>query len=107
MRLVESRDASGYSRCGRTDKGVSALGQVVAFKVRSAFPAHIETLPEHALDSVCVAEDGTATPVQQGSVTAAEQKKKGVKSYTELDYCGMLNRVLPAEIRSAYGAMYW
>lgn len=27
-RLIEGRDTCNYSRCGRTDKGVSALGQV-------------------------------------------------------------------------------
>lgn len=36
--LIESRSECGYSRSGRTDKGVSAFGQVVAMRVRSAFP---------------------------------------------------------------------
>lgn len=34
-RLVESRDTCDYSRSGRTDVGVSALGQVVGLRVRS------------------------------------------------------------------------
>ncbi|KAI8354564.1 pseudouridine synthase [Choanephora cucurbitarum] len=34
-RLVENIEASDYSRCGRTDKGVSGLGQVIALQVRS------------------------------------------------------------------------
>lgn len=34
-RLIEDRATANYSRCGRTDKGVSAFGQVVAFDVRS------------------------------------------------------------------------
>jgi hypothetical protein len=33
--LVESRDTAGYNRCGRTDKGVSAGGQVVSLRLRS------------------------------------------------------------------------
>eukprot|EP00960_Hanusia_phi_P015938 470113-Hanusia_phi.AAC.2 len=33
--LIPSRAASSYSRCARTDKGVSAVGQVVALRVRS------------------------------------------------------------------------
>ena len=33
-----SRKECKYSRSGRTDKGVSAFGQVVALRVRSAFP---------------------------------------------------------------------
>ncbi|KAI8380891.1 pseudouridine synthase [Radiomyces spectabilis] len=34
-RLIESPDKCNFSRCGRTDKGVSGLGQVVALDVRS------------------------------------------------------------------------
>ena len=36
-RLIESRETSNYHRCGRTDKGVSALGQVVSLDLRSNF----------------------------------------------------------------------
>lgn len=31
------RSLAGYSRCGRTDRGVSAAGQVLAFRLKSAF----------------------------------------------------------------------
>jgi tRNA pseudouridine38/39 synthase len=48
-----------YSRCGRTDRGVSALGQVVALSVRRSAKA--------------------------GAVE-------------DMDYCGVLNRVLPEDI---------
>lgn len=34
-RLISSRDSCAYSRAGRTDVGVSALGQVVGLRVRS------------------------------------------------------------------------
>ncbi|KAI9472172.1 MAG: pseudouridine synthase [Benjaminiella poitrasii] len=34
-RLIEDIEESDYSRCGRTDKGVSGLGQVIALNVRS------------------------------------------------------------------------
>ncbi|KAI8637665.1 pseudouridine synthase [Parasitella parasitica] len=34
-KLVEDIEQSDYSRCGRTDKGVSGLGQVIALNVRS------------------------------------------------------------------------
>lgn len=33
--LIENRTDSNYSRCGRTDKGVSAFGQVVSLDLRS------------------------------------------------------------------------
>ncbi|XP_077129705.1 tRNA pseudouridine(38/39) synthase [Ranitomeya variabilis] len=35
-RLVESRQSSNYHRCGRTDRGVSALAQVISLDLRSA-----------------------------------------------------------------------
>jgi len=36
-KLIEDRIGSKYSRCGRTDKGVSSFGQVIALDVRSNF----------------------------------------------------------------------
>lgn len=33
--LIENRASCNYSRCGRTDKGVSAFGQVISLDVRS------------------------------------------------------------------------
>ena len=35
---IVDRASSNYSRCGRTDKGVSALDQVVSIRVRSNKP---------------------------------------------------------------------
>jgi tRNA pseudouridine(38-40) synthase len=58
----------GYSRCGRTDRGVSALGQIVALKVRSSIPTNVELTDDNA-------------------------------ELREMDYCTMLNRCLPEEIR--------
>ncbi len=34
--LIDGRSSCQYSRCGRTDKGVSAAGQVVALQLKSA-----------------------------------------------------------------------
>ncbi|KAI8069633.1 pseudouridine synthase [Gongronella butleri] len=34
-RLVQDRESCDYSRCGRTDRGVSGLGQVIMLNVRS------------------------------------------------------------------------
>jgi tRNA U38,U39,U40 pseudouridine synthase TruA len=33
--LIESRSSAGYTRCGRTDRGVSSGGQVVSLRIRS------------------------------------------------------------------------
>ena len=35
MNLPPLRETSNYHRCGRTDKGVSALGQVVSIDLRT------------------------------------------------------------------------
>eukprot|EP00659_Diplonema_papillatum_P015844 gene15844-24212_t len=70
VRLIaeDEKVPEGFSRCGRTDKGVSALGQVCAMRLRSA-----QNLQDEA-----AMED---TPEK------------------ELDYVGILNRVLPGDIR--------
>lgn len=69
-RLIESRDSCRYSRCGRTDRGVSAQCQVVGLRVRSALP-----------------RDETPPRVHPGDAM-------------ELNYCDMLNRVLPPDVRA-------
>jgi tRNA pseudouridine(38-40) synthase len=38
-RLIESKDTCGYTRCARTDKGVSAVSQVVALNIRCPLAA--------------------------------------------------------------------
>ncbi|CAK1546429.1 unnamed protein product [Leptosia nina] len=44
--LIQSRETSQYHRCGRTDKGVSAFGQVISITVRSKHPKSSQNLPE-------------------------------------------------------------
>lgn len=76
-----------YSRCGRTDKGVSGFHQVVALYVRSDVPkdAIIENgklLNEHWPDD------------------AINIRLHGqVKQITEVDYVARLNKQLPMDIR--------
>lgn len=62
-KLIKDRASSNYHRCGRTDKGVSSLGQVISIDLR----AHLKE---------CV-----STEKQQ------------------LDYCNILNKVLPNNIQ--------
>ncbi|XP_028383961.1 tRNA pseudouridine(38/39) synthase isoform X1 [Phyllostomus discolor] len=73
-RLVESRQTSNYHRCGRTDKGVSAFGQVISLDLRSHFPKDRGS------------EDFNVT---DGVSDAAK----------EIRYTHILNRVLPPDIR--------
>eukprot|EP00128_Syssomonas_multiformis_P014663 Colp12_sorted_trinity150504_noHs@22576 len=68
--LVKDRASSNYSRCGRTDKGVSALGQVISLNVRSKVKS----------------PNGSDGPL----IDSNEE---------EIDYVGILNRILPDTIR--------
>ncbi|XP_052820835.1 uncharacterized protein LOC128246600 isoform X3 [Mya arenaria] len=76
-KLIESKESACYSRCGRTDKGVSAFGQVVSLDVRSNLLS------------------GVGVKVREG-MTAHE--RPGDKT-TEIRYCHVLNRNLPRDIR--------
>ncbi|CAG5125894.1 unnamed protein product, partial [Candidula unifasciata] len=76
-RLIETREASNYHRCGRTDKGVSALGQVISIDLRTNLLSGV---------GVKQREDGTAC-TRPGDNT------------TEIRYVYILNKVLPPEIR--------
>ncbi|NXT54923.1 PUS3 synthase, partial [Pluvianellus socialis] len=73
-RLVEDRQTSNYHRCGRTDKGVSAFGQVISLDLRSNL-SEGKKLNGH--------EDGS----------------EGKSEEEELRYTHILNRVLPPDIR--------
>ncbi|WOL12473.1 tRNA pseudouridine(38/39) synthase isoform X2 [Canna indica] len=70
--LVGTREESRYSRCGRTDKGVSATGQVISLYLRSNLK-----------------EIGGNT----------ENKTTVIEGKREIDYVRVLNRVLPGDIR--------
>ncbi|XXG61337.1 hypothetical protein AAC387_Pa04g3023 [Persea americana] len=71
--LVGDKEKSCYSRCGRTDKGVSSIGQVILLFVRS-----------NLKDT-----GGHENPVETGPEYICE----------EIDYVKVLNRVLPKDIR--------
>ncbi|XVF63207.1 hypothetical protein PTKIN_Ptkin09bG0069300 [Pterospermum kingtungense] len=73
--LVGDKEESRYSRCGRTDKGVSSVGQVIALFLRS-------NLKETDADNKI---SGELIP---------EAQIEG-----EIDYVRVLNRVLPNDIR--------
>lgn len=95
-----------YSKCGRTDRGVSAFGQVIGIRVRSNRP-----LPKERDESL--ATDGIETPGTEPSAATAEQsraaKKAAIKEAEEekpfddfkdeILYCKHLNRLLPPDIR--------
>ncbi|NWR62284.1 PUS3 synthase, partial [Bucorvus abyssinicus] len=72
-RLVADRQSSNYHRCGRTDKGVSAFGQVISLDLRS---------------------QGKKPNGHGGSSEGNGEEEE------ELRYTHMLNRVLPSDIRA-------
>ncbi|XP_004496408.1 uncharacterized protein [Cicer arietinum] len=72
--LVGDKKESQYSRCGRTDKGVSSVGQVIALFLRSRL-------------KISGVNNGSS-----GDIVLEEQ-------HGEIDYVRVLNRVLPNDIR--------
>jgi tRNA pseudouridine38/39 synthase len=91
-------EGARYSKCGRTDRGVSAFGQVIGVVVRSNRPAVKEGRGEEST------EDG----VQEGSgeegefqlpLAEEEPEKLFDPVKDELPYIPLLNKVLPPTIR--------
>lgn len=72
--LVDNKKESQYSRCGRTDKGVSSVGQVISLFLRSNLK-------------------------QIGANNIAGDSVPQTQTEGEIDYVNVLNRVLPNDIR--------
>lgn len=82
-------DCCEYSKCGRTDRGVSAFGQVIGIRVRSNRP-----LPkEPKLEDEQAATDGNQEDVE------APKEKPFDPIRDEIAYPRVLNRLLPPDIR--------
>ena len=122
-RLVDPQgglDGCGWERCGRTDRGVSAAGQVVSLYLRSSNRPSSSSLPSVTAEEETFAEregeiagypaagNGADVPLLQQTVippeglsssltggvrTAAEQTSK------DLRYLHTLNAILPPSIR--------
>lgn len=98
-----------YSKCGRTDRGVSAFGQVVALRVRSNKPTR-----RKAAASAPAAGDGvtstgdTAQGEGNDDVVMNEQVEELLEEddgtpfppEQEIQYCRVLNRLLPPDIKA-------
>ena len=112
-------DGCEYSKCGRTDRGVSAFGQVIGVRVRSNRPlgkdlddsAGIEDVTGELVDNMskleATARDSRilkATTAKQQDLLAPTDSSFDVGSYfdpinDEIPYPQVLNRLLPPDIR--------
>lgn len=105
-------DGVDYSKCGRTDRGVSAFGQVIGVRVRSA--RGVKPKPKKAKEAGKVDGDTAMTDATGGAVatttttTAEGQDAEAQESepepefdsvQDELPYIHLLNKVLPPDIR--------
>lgn len=91
-------DGCEYSKCGRTDRGVSAFGQVIGVQVRSQRPLPKPTSSNSAEGGEEEAQrsDGTLPSAESDSEPTAHSFNDLTD---ELPYIQLLNRVLPPDIR--------
>ncbi|KAG0263135.1 tRNA pseudouridine synthase 3 [Mortierella polycephala] len=107
-RIIDDPLNCNYSRCGRTDRGVSGLGQVIALTVRSALPKSsphvIRSEGDGFVPEAQDAIDAGLTPEEQEAKTGVYWKR-GIKRnkdgsvFGELAYLNIINRLLPPDIR--------
>ncbi|ORY22824.1 pseudouridine synthase [Naematelia encephala] len=93
-RLIEEGkgwDGCGFTRCGRTDRGVSSEGQVVDLWVRSS---------RHPEDGgVDLGDSWRQGSEASNSSTSTHHTSSWTRGETELSYPKMLNGVLPPSVR--------
>ncbi|KAJ4299464.1 pseudouridine synthase deg1 [Kalmusia sp. IMI 367209] len=89
-----------YSKCGRTDRGVSAFGQVIGVRVRSSRPLpKPKPSPAPVVPEEDSAQDATAESTLSAEHDPLEPEKPFDELRDELPYIQLLNRVLPPDIR--------
>ena len=123
-RLIVSRETSNYSRCGRTDRGVSSAGQVVSLHLKSAFPSNVtwdedgtsvleeKDLPKNELESRNVWVIPRSKKKKEiNNQTLNNNSERITKDFTnmpenrverkisEYSYSKILNNILPPSIR--------
>lgn len=109
-KLIQSEGACNYSRCGRTDKGVSALCQVVGLEIRSALKPPPPAIICHTDNNNNKSSEKNDEKVSDEKVSGEEQvftvnfshvnqQQDELSATKELDYVRMLNKTLPDDIR--------
>ncbi|XP_028394094.1 tRNA pseudouridine(38/39) synthase-like [Dendronephthya gigantea] len=79
--LIKDRSTCNYSRCGRTDKGVSAFAQVISLEIRSNL------------------DEGDGVIQKKESNTQQDNSTNKNSFKEEINYVYVLNKLLPDEIR--------
>ncbi|KAG9395350.1 tRNA pseudouridine synthase [Carpediemonas membranifera] len=97
-RLMNMVELSGYCRAGRTDRGVSAVGNVISLFLRT------NQDPAREFGGKAPSEDDmpSVSPnavLDQEEARAADHTVDETEDVKELDNANMLNNVLPADIR--------
>ncbi|SPO30646.1 related to DEG1 - pseudouridine synthase [Ustilago trichophora] len=101
-RLVDpamGMDGAGFSRCGRTDRGVSAAGQVVALWVRSKKVNQWRARISHTQQFSPSTTSSPLSKLSQEELDQLEAKQNTRLEPVELPYVAILNRILPTSIR--------
>ena len=95
-----------YSKCGRTDKGVSAFGQVIGLKVRSNKPPDEqseETRREGSCQQIEVARpvetENRGNDRHSNDTVITEEVRDFDPIHDEIPYAQVLNRLLPEDIK--------
>ncbi|KAJ3082255.1 hypothetical protein HK100_009715 [Physocladia obscura] len=102
-----------WSRCGRTDKGVSSFGQVVSFVIRSNLPKGAAGTCEWPSESSASSatkrkyddDDNTTNDAKNSPVVSAKNDAIDIDftpipaDFQEIPYVSRLNHILPSEIR--------
>ncbi|KAI0137205.1 putative pseudouridine synthase 3 [Xylariales sp. AK1849] len=90
-----------YSKCGRTDRGVSAFGQVVGIRVRSNRPLESKRGVAESDGEGERREGGEVLGTVEAEVPAQEpvEEEPFDDFKDEIQYCRILNRLLPPDIR--------
>ncbi|KJZ80190.1 hypothetical protein HIM_00040 [Hirsutella minnesotensis 3608] len=84
-----------YSKCGRTDRGVSAFGQVIGIRVRSNRPLPKKRAKREEADQEAAAPLERPEEPDEGP----EEGKPFDDVKDEICYPKLLNRILPSDIR--------
>lgn len=89
-------DGSGWERCGRTDRGVSAAGQVVSLWIRSQNSGLFANVKVDERPNTVIDENAQPDETLTNTSILPDQTSKPQK---EIDYLTVLNRLLPDTIR--------